>query len=151
MRRFAEGLIAVLVVSAVSVAEPGSPADRILQQYYAIHKSLAGDSVNGVAAAAAKIAEISSSASVTDTKAKAQLTSLSRAAAGLQKADLKSARDNFGELSKQLAAYLQTAAPSQKPYQFYCSMAKKGWLQPDKNTRNPYYGGSMLTCGELVK
>jgi hypothetical protein len=30
-------------------------------------------------------------------------------------------------------------------------MVKKNWLQPDKSVRNPYYGSSMLTCGELVK
>jgi hypothetical protein len=30
-------------------------------------------------------------------------------------------------------------------------MVKKNWLQADKEIRNPYYGSSMLKCGELVQ
>jgi hypothetical protein len=30
-------------------------------------------------------------------------------------------------------------------------MVKKNWLQPDKETRNPYFGSSMLKCGELIQ
>jgi len=31
---------------------------------------------------------------------------------------------------------------------FYCPMVKSYWLQTAKNTLNPYFGQSMLTCGE---
>jgi hypothetical protein len=32
----------------------------------------------------------------------------------------------------------------------FCSMAKGSWLQKRGEVRNPYYGSSMLTCGEVV-
>ncbi len=28
-------------------------------------------------------------------------------------------------------------------------MVKRSWLQRGERVRNPYYGASMLTCGEL--
>jgi hypothetical protein len=31
----------------------------------------------------------------------------------------------------------------------YCSMAEAEWLQKDDVLSNPYYGASMLNCGEL--
>lgn len=40
-------------------------------------------------------------------------------------------------------------------YQMHCPMAKGNqgadWLQKDKEVSNPYFGGSMLKCGELVR
>jgi hypothetical protein len=80
------------------------------------------------------------------------LMAVANAAAKLQTTDLKSARNGFGELSDSMIAYLQaTRAKRNPPFQFYCPMVKKNWLQPDKNVRNPYYGSSMLTCGDLVQ
>ncbi len=126
--------------------------DLLLGQYFQIHKSLAADSINGVSAAAVQIAKISRQAAATEPSAKTQLITLSNAAAKLNASDLKSARDGFGALSDGLIAYLQAGQPKgNPPYQFYCPMVRKNWLQPDKQTRNPYYGSSMLTCGELVQ
>lgn len=31
-----------------------------------------------------------------------------------------------------------------------CSMAKAKWIQPKGEIRNPYYGASMLTCGQKI-
>ena len=33
---------------------------------------------------------------------------------------------------------------------FECSMAKARWLQRDNETKNPFYGQKMLTCGDLI-
>ncbi len=148
-------LIAILAISVVSLAAAGTPAagtDPLLDQYYSIHKSLAADSVNGVAASAAAIAKFSRQAAGTETQAKTQLLALSDTAAKFNAADLKSARNAFGDLSEKLIAYLKASgSKTNPPYQFHCSMVKKNWLQPDKITRNPYYGSSMPKCGELVQ
>jgi hypothetical protein len=32
----------------------------------------------------------------------------------------------------------------------YCSMTPGSWLQTGDEIRNPYYGASMLKCGEIV-
>lgn len=38
-----------------------------------------------------------------------------------------------------------------KIYTAYCPMADSYWLQLDKAIKNPYYGKSMLDCGEIKK
>ena len=36
-------------------------------------------------------------------------------------------------------------------YYQYCPMKKAHWLSLEKEIKNPYYGSSMLTCGEVVE
>lgn len=146
--------LSILVFAFSAVLSPYAAAntistDEILGPYFAIHKSLAADSTQGIREQATKLSHISTEAARKDSKLRPRLEALSEAAAKLNTSDLEQARGHFGELSKQLAMYLQTSGAS-KPPQFYCPMAKKAWFQPDKNIRNPYYGSSMLKCGELV-
>ena len=146
-------LFCVLTVAIAGMALAGfaaTPLDQMLAQYYVIQKSLASDSINGVAASAAEIIKISKQSAAGPNKT--QLAALSEAASKLNGADLKSARNGFGDLSDKLIAYIKASGTkTDPPYQFYCSMAKKNWLQPDKSTRNPYYGSEMPTCGEIVQ
>jgi hypothetical protein len=146
-------IIVIVLLLSVASALAGSPASltsQLLEQYYGIQRSLAADSTNGVSQSAAIIEKLSRSAAAKERKA--QLTAISEAAAKLKTNDLKIARNEFGGLSDTFTAYLKSSgAERNPPYQFYCSMVKKNWLQPDKQTRNPYYGSSMLTCGELVQ
>lgn len=146
------GMILVIALGSVMAgAQPALP-DQILGHYYAIQKSLALDSAAGVSASTAQIANLSRKAAAKDVKVKVQLTALANAAQKLESKDIKSARSGFGDLSDALIAYLKEAqAKRNPPYQFYCPMVKKNWLQPDKGIRNPYYGSEMLTCGELVQ
>jgi hypothetical protein len=145
------GLAVSVVVLEVGRSQTVT-ADQLLGQYFLIHRSLASDSISGVTTSVAEIARISRQAGSGEPQAKIQLTALSGAAARFNAADLKSARNGFGELSDTLIAYLKASgAKTNPPYQFYCSMVKKNWLQPDKSTRNPYYGRSMLECGQLVQ
>ncbi len=154
MRKSYINLAAVLFMAAASgiAGVKVSPAEQLLGQYFLIHKSLASDSIEGVSAAAARIADISRRTAAAEVNGKTQLIALSAAAAKLRATDLKSARNGFGELSKNLIAFLQAnQAKTNPPYQFYCPMVKKHWLQPAKEVRNPYFGSSMLKCGELVQ
>ncbi len=148
-------VILMLAVSVAGLLMAGAPAtgpDQLLEQYYSIHNSLASDSVNGVAASAAALAKMSRQAAGIETQAKGLLLALSDSAAKFNTADLKSARNGFGDLSDKMIAYLKASgSKTNPPYQFYCSMVKKNWLQSGKATRNPYYGSSMPTCGELVQ
>ena len=38
---------------------------------------------------------------------------------------------------------------AQAVYYLYCPMKKANWLSFEKSIKNPYYGYSMLTCGNL--
>jgi hypothetical protein len=144
--------LVVLTFGSVMAAPPATSVEQFLDQYYVIQKSLASDSIGGVAAAATQMAKRSRQSADMEPWVKAEWTALAKAAAKLQTTDLKSARIGFGELSDRLIEYLKaTGAKRNPPYQFFCSMVKKSWLQHGKETRNPYYGSSMLTCGELVQ
>ena len=143
----------MILAGGLGLSVPASvTADQLLDKYFAVHKSLASDSINGVAASAAEIARISRQAAGKEPQASKQLTALSEAAAKLNSTDLKSARNGFGELSERMIAYLKASGTRTKPfYQFYCPMVKRNWLQPDTAVRNPYYGSEMPKCGELVQ
>jgi hypothetical protein len=39
---------------------------------------------------------------------------------------------------------------SEPIYQQYCPMKKAAWLSNESAVKNPYYGSSMLTCGNVT-
>jgi len=63
----------------------------------------------------------------------------------------------FISLSQALISVTRTFGISREGglYQFHCPMAddSKGadWLQNKSDLENPFYGSTMLTCGELVE
>lgn len=145
--------LAMMLMMGLAIAAPPSTAvDQLLANYYTIHRSLAADSVKDVSRSAGEIQRISRDVAAKEAHAKKQLTAIADAAGKLKTSDLKSARDGFSELSERLIVYLKASGTkTNPPYQFYCSMLKKNWLQPDKAASNPYYGSEMPKCGELVQ
>ncbi|PVW13736.1 efflux RND transporter periplasmic adaptor subunit [Marixanthomonas spongiae] len=67
--------------------------------------------------------------------------------------DIKTQRDHFKHLSAHMISSVQLFGVNQKAYSQFCPMANsnKGayWLSLEKEIQNPYYGQSMLTCGEV--
>ncbi len=112
---------------------------KLLPSYLEIQKALAADDLP---------AAIQASKGLADLKFKA-LDTISTAA------DLEQARKGFHALSASVLAALDKAGPpaGQKLYRFYCSMALDDqggeWLQLDEAVRNPYFGATMLKCGEV--
>ena len=68
-------------------------------------------------------------------------------------ADLGAARTAFSQLSDAVIAFSEStkAEAGDGVHAMYCPMAKKQWLQKGEKVSNPYYGKSMLTCGEKKK
>jgi hypothetical protein len=68
-----------------------------------------------------------------------------------QAADLKAAREAFGDLSDAVIAAGTAEGWKDVPdlRVAYCPMVKKSWAQKGETIRNPYYGSGMLTCGEF--
>ncbi|MHB9028059.1 MAG: efflux RND transporter periplasmic adaptor subunit [Candidatus Latescibacterota bacterium] len=70
--------------------------------------------------------------------------------------DLEAARTAFLSLSRAIMGVAENFGASGKipVYRFHCPMADNNrgadWLQRDQKTRNPYFGSSMLTCGEMT-
>ncbi|HLT09081.1 MAG TPA: efflux RND transporter periplasmic adaptor subunit [Cyclobacteriaceae bacterium] len=70
-----------------------------------------------------------------------------------QASDLDQQRAAFQSLSDRLILLVEKVGSEQLVYKQYCPMADqdKGayWLSEDKAVRNPYFGESMLKCGEV--
>ncbi len=136
------GALALLVVSGAATLGASEPLKNIVSSYLEIHAQLAADKLDGVPAAAERIAAQAAS-----------LTSGGPAIAGaaktLQQAkDVKTARDRFSALSDAViaAAKAEGWKDLSDVKLGYCPMLKRSWLQKDKDIRNPY---GMLTCGVI--
>ena len=65
--------------------------------------------------------------------------------------DLKKQRETFKSLSKNTYNLIKVTKSDQVVYKQYCPMADADWLSKEKAVKNPYYGSSMLTCGNVVE
>jgi len=136
----------------------------VVEKYLSLHEALAGDDL-GLAATAAKSAieslskiDMSLLSGESHNVWMAYSGGMGKALDAIQKAaDINAARREFEMLSNELIAVVgQFGIPeSRQLYRIHCPMVfnNKGadWLQADKNIRNPYFGASMLKCGEVVK
>jgi len=147
MKNIAITLLALLSMITASQAQGHTALNKVLEQYVKIQAALAADSLEGIPEAAAAIA----AASKENAGALPEAT-VSEAEAVAKATDIKAARTAFKPLSTTLIA----AANAQKSkigryFEAFCPMADAAWIQADKKVANPYYGTSMLTCGEIRK
>jgi len=135
----------------------------VVQGYLAIQRALAADEAQTARSAAVETLEALGNVDMTlvtgadhmawmktSGELKAQLTAVRDAGR------IESIRKAFGPLSDAMAAAVKRfGAPTGRLYQFRCPMAfdNRGaiWLQTDEDTRNPYFGGGMLRCGEAAE
>ncbi|SFU54253.1 membrane fusion protein, Cu(I)/Ag(I) efflux system [Pustulibacterium marinum] len=72
-----------------------------------------------------------------------------------QKVDLKEQRKLFIPISENIITLAQTFGATETAYVQFCPMAdnNKGayWLSDETEIKNPYFGASMLTCGNVAK
>lgn len=143
--------VAVFVLAIVVAAFAGVRADdgalaKVIEPYLRIQGQLAQDSIDGVAQAAAEIERNAAVLGAAGSAVAAHAGSLAKAG------DLKAARAAFGPLSDVLVGEFEKRQASVPGVQaMYCPMVNKPWLQRGGAVRNPYYGKSMLTCGEPKK
>ena len=134
--------------------DPGFDAARtrrVLDAYDSIVVALAGDKTSGVAEAAALIVKDAPNDAI-----KEAAGSLSVAD---KKADIAGVRERFKALSASVVLYaagnhesLEAAIERDKapmPRKAYCPMVETAWLQHGEKITNPFYGSSMLRCGEF--
>jgi hypothetical protein len=136
-----------VVLGIVSPAAAAELPATIVDPYVRVQVALAADKMDGVKQDAAQIA---TAAGALGASAKA----LGEAAKRLERAaDLKAARDAFGQVSDALVTYAKdTGATYPAGLKVaYCPMAAKPWLQKGDKVQNPYYGKEMLECGEFKK
>jgi hypothetical protein len=139
-------LVATLAFGAASL-HASDALKAIVGSYLDIQARLATDKLDGIKPAAQAIGQQGA-------RLGAGGAPIVKAARALEEAaDLKAAREAFGVLSDAVIA--QGTAENWKDVPdlrvAYCPMARKSWLQKEEAIRNPYYGSSMLTCGEFKK
>lgn len=77
-----------------------------------------------------------------------------KAAEKLNKAgdSLEKQRAAFNDVSTVMWKLVKGADNVDQPvYYQYCPMKKAYWLSREKEIKNPYYGSSMLTCGNVAE
>ncbi len=152
--------LATVLLSTPAMASGVDDFDKsmnpVLQQYLAVQTALSGDSMAGTRVAAERMVALT--AKLDGSKVKGQHAQhyrelpakLRHAAAGVAKATtLEGVREAFRQLSKPMAMWGTMSKPAGVDVVF-CSMAKGSWLQKSGGIKNPYYGASMLACGEVV-
>lgn len=125
----------------------------LLAAYDKAHAALTGDTLAGVADSGRAMAEAArvARAQVKDQTLAALLVDVENKGRKLGEGDIEAVRLTYGDLSKSLLGLVSAVAPLREGrFVFECPMAKgyQKWLQREPNLRNPYFGSSMLTCGD---
>ena len=142
------GVIVVALVMLTGVSVRASDALKaIVNSYLDVQARLASDRLERVSAEAGKIEQHAAGMGA------AGDTILKSAKALGSARDLKGAREAFGGLSDAVIAAGNAQGWKDIPdlRVAYCPMVKKSWIQKELELRNPYYGSTMLTCGEFKK
>jgi hypothetical protein len=63
--------------------------------------------------------------------------------------DLAKQRIAFQALSESIISLIKTEKQLKPAYIMYCPMKKAYWISSVEQIKNPYYGSSMLTCGNV--
>lgn len=139
------GLLFAVGTQAADIPALMQPVKSVYDHYLKIQTSLAKDSLKGVHEEADVIAKAVEADSM-----KMLPTEVASEAGKLGAAkDLKDARVAFKSLSESLIKYLADHKARGAYVEVYCPMAKAGWLQADKNVKNPYMGNAMSSCGVI--
>ncbi len=135
---------------------------NMLKNYYDVSSGLADDSMKGIDGSLELI--INDSIKIKDIKLDISEISIGRLkkiadnirdnATEMKGVGIEKARNSFKKLSQSMINYLKEFNGKMikgggKTYVYYCSMIDATWLQENKETRNPYYGSSMLKCGSV--
>lgn len=65
--------------------------------------------------------------------------------------DIKSQRDFFKSVSKNMYELMKVSKADTPTYYQYCPMVKANWLSKENEIKNPYYGSKMMNCGKTVE
>jgi hypothetical protein len=124
----------------------GSEMSRaVLDPYLKIQAALSNDTMDGVKANAGEVATASTALGAPAMKIDTAAVQLASAV------EIEEAREKFGTLSEAIDTYMTglKLKPPEGVRVAFCPMVHKPWLQTASTIDNPYYGKSMLTCGDF--
>lgn len=144
-------VLAILLASACARGDAAQVAPKgLVPTYLAIATTLAEDRTDGIATLAT---ELQTSAAALS--GKPGIAELSEAAKKLAGSDITATRNAFESVSDGMVEYMRATPDTQAGNVLvFCPMAfdNKGalWVQPEGKIANPYYGASMLRCGNKL-
>jgi hypothetical protein len=124
----------------------GSEMSRaVLDPYLKIQAALSDDTMDGVKANAGDVATAATALGAPAMKIDTAAVQLASAV------EIEDAREKFGTLSEAIDTYMTglKLKPPEGVRVAFCPMVHKPWLQTASTIDNPYYGKSMLTCGDF--
>lgn len=135
---------------------------KAMAHYFEIRKTLSTDSVEGILPHAKAIGEYAAVAAKLEPKFDApvlaayrdQLDAVVKNSAFPEQPTLETARLAFKHLSEHVILFVRHVAAKEKEapavFLFHCGMAQACWAQEVQEPGNPYFGKSMLKCGDPV-
>jgi Cu(I)/Ag(I) efflux system membrane fusion protein len=137
---------------------------QVIEGYFKLQTALAADKAGEASMSADQISKSLAAVDMTSLSDKAHQIwmhangEMTKALAGIKQAgDIEPMRIAFKTLSDELIELLGRLqlVDSDPVYKFHCPMAFNNtgadWLQADRDTRNPYFGASMLKCGWITE
>jgi Cu(I)/Ag(I) efflux system membrane fusion protein len=136
----------------------------VVEKYLSLHHALAGDDKDGAIKAAPSAIQAIEQVDMSLLSGKPhevwmkRSDAINKSLSGIQTAgQIEVARQGFELLSNEVIALVkQFGIPENRSlHRIHCPMAfnNKGadWLQSDADTLNPYFGASMLKCGQVTE
>jgi len=141
-------LFAIISISAQSKKD--AQVSKLYQNYIAIKSALASDDADKTSKAATEFIKTASSIDY-KVVSEGNLNTLKKDATAISDArTITAQRETFFNLSDNMIALTKEFKLSDNPiYVQYCPMADGSWLSDEKKIVNPYYGSSMLSCGNV--
>jgi hypothetical protein len=153
MRRiFILGIFIATAFSQKSFAQDASQADQLsslLNNYYQVKDALVNSNPDDAAVQANVFVKALKGMSKTSISEEVRNGLVKSAESISATKDLKIQREAFAKLSTNMYDFVKTQKPAASIYYAYCPMKKSYWLSNEKAIKNPYYGNSMLTCGNV--
>lgn len=138
------------ILSASAQSKKNAQVSVLYQNYITIKSALASDDAEKASKAASQFIKTSS---VVNSKivSEKELNALKENAKIIAASkNISVQRKSFYQLSDHMIALTREFKVSQNPvYVQYCPMAEGSWLSDESMIINPYYGKSMLSCGNV--
>ena len=128
--------------------------EPVLSAYYGLKDALVADNAK-LAAAKVSVLKNAFSALETTNWSEKQRATYAKTKKDIQKiaddgANIEKQRTDFESLSNNLFSITKALKiNTETVYLQYCPMKNASWMSSEKAIKNPYYGKSMLTCGQV--
>ncbi len=135
-------VVSILFAFQIHAAHPD--LQNLLPGYVAIQEALAGDNLKEAINQAEALQKKSTNWE------NQELKTIKTALVGISSSkNISDARKEFKKLSLPFTEWL-LKNPTTKFSAMYCPMVDAKWVQKEGETHNPYYGKTMLNCGEKI-